>query len=132
MIELFVTVPAAAPNDIPPGVVAAPPILPLTTVDPFSPDIPFLLIAPILVPKAFANDEVTSTIKASIKTCFVLTSISSKTFAMTSKSSLCPLTIIDLVVSSIVIFRLDITLAPSAPCVANKSSKVVFASVGLM
>ncbi|OUT69126.1 MAG: hypothetical protein CBB76_08795 [Crocinitomicaceae bacterium TMED16] len=55
---------------------AAPPIVPVTTVEPFSPDIPFLDIAPILVPNSFAKVEVTSTIKASIRTCLVLTSIS--------------------------------------------------------
>ena len=54
-------------------------------------------------------------------------SISLMTASMVSRSGSCPLTIIDLVVSSTVIERLDIVLAPSAPCVANKASNVVFA-----
>ena len=53
VIELFVTVPAADPNEIPELVVAAPPIVPEIISDPTSPEVPFSVIAPILVPKAF-------------------------------------------------------------------------------
>ena len=52
VIELFVTVPAAAPNDIPAPVVAAPPIVPDIISDPASPETPFSVMAPILVPKS--------------------------------------------------------------------------------
>ena len=63
--------------------------------------LPFLLYAPPnLAPKALSNSESASTIKASIKTCFVLTSISLITLSTTSKSFSLPLTIIDLVVFS--------------------------------
>ena len=63
--------------------------------------LPFLLYAaPNLVPSALSNSESASTIKASIKTCFVLTSISLITLSTTSKSFSLPLTIIDLVVVS--------------------------------
>ena len=65
--------------------------------------------------KSLANEEVTSTTNASIKTCLVFTSISFITASITSKSSFWPLTIIDRVVSSTVIFKLFITAAPSAP-----------------
>ena len=92
----------------------------------------FSVIAPTLAPNALAKDEVTSTIKASISTCLVFTSISVSTASITSKSGLCPLTIIDRVVSSTVILTLLIVAAPSAPWIANKSSNVALACAGLI
>ena len=73
-----------------PAVVAAlpPAVIPEIVVVPFPCDVLSLtLIAPTLAPKAFANSEVASTINASIRTCFVLTSISLITESITSKSS---------------------------------------------
>ena len=82
--------PVGAPTDVPPTV---PPAL-----------IPFLVYAaPNAFPRALSKLDVASTMKASIKTCLVLTSISLITLSTTSKSFSYPLTIIDLVVFSSVI-----------------------------
>ena len=132
IIELFETVPAAALRATPAAVVAAPPTVPVIIVDPFSAAVPFSVIAPILDPNALAKSDVTSTIKASMSTCLVFISISVSTASITSKSGLCPLTMIDRVVSSTVILILLIVAAPSAPCVENKSSKVALACAGLI
>ena len=64
---------------------------------------PLLYMPPNLVPNCCSNSDSASTIKASIKTCLVLTSISLITLSTTSKSFSLPLTIIDLVVTSSVI-----------------------------
>ena len=132
MIELFVTVPAAAPNEIPLPTVAVPPIVPDIISEPFSPLVPFLVMAPTLDPKAFWKSEVAVTINASIKTCCVLTSISFSTASITSKSGFLPLTIIDLVIFSSVIWIVLKVLVPSGPWDLNKFSKVVLASDGLI
>ena len=50
VIELFVTVPAAAPNDMPAPSVAAPRMVPEIISEPLSPESPFSVIAPILDP----------------------------------------------------------------------------------
>ena len=55
---------------------------------------------PSRFPKFCSNVELASTIKASIKTCLVLLSISLITLSTISKSFSFPLTIIDLVVAS--------------------------------
>ena len=84
-----------------PEPVAAPTVLPPTVPPALT---PFLVYAaPNLFPSACSKLDVASTIKASIKTCFVLTSISLMTLSTTSKSFSFPLTIIDLVVFSSVI-----------------------------
>ena len=96
-------------------VAAFPPaVIPEIVVVPFAP-LSLTLIAPTLAPKALAKVEVASTINASIKTCFVFTSISLMTASIVSRSGSWPLTIIDLVVSSTVILKLVIVAAPSAP-----------------
>ena len=81
---------------------------------------------PNLVP-SFFKSEFASTINASIKTCFVLTSISPIILSTTSKSSLLPLTIIDRVVISSVIC---IGEKPTSPVEVNNSLIVVLASAG--
>ena len=68
---------------------------------------------------------------ASIKTCLVLISISLTTLSTTSKSFSLPLTIIDLVVISSVIWIGVKELSPPADCV-NNSSIVCFACDGVI
>ena len=135
---LFAIVPAAAPRATPPGVVAAPPTVPdITEESPLAFGPPFDM-APTLVPKACLNVESTVTINASIKTCFVFTSIALITASMVSTSDLLPLTIIDRVVFSTVILILLIELMGAAPAppveavLVYKSCKVFLACSGLM
>mgnify|MGYP005734633427 CR=1 FL=1 len=68
------------------------------------------------------------TTKASIRTCSVLISISARTLSTVSKSLSLPLTIIDLVAVSSVIFMGDVEASP-VPA-RNNSSIVVFANSG--
>ena len=63
----------------------------------------FFQYPPSFVPSSLSKSEFASTIKASIRTCFVLISISFITLSTTSRSFSFPLTIIDLVVVSSVI-----------------------------
>ena len=88
---------------------------------------PLWYAPPNLVPSALSKSESASTINASIKTCFVRTSISPIILSTTSKSSLFPLTIIDLVVTSSVIC---IGLKEDSPDEANNSVMVVLACAG--
>ena len=76
------------------------------------------------MPRALSKLEPASTINASIKTCFVRTSISPIILSTTSKSSLFPLTIMDLVVTSSVI---EIGLKDVSPDALNNSVIVVLA-----
>ena len=82
------------------------------------------------MPKACSKSESASTINASIKTCFVLTSISLITLSTTSKSFSLPLTIIDLVVTSSVIWIGEKEASPLTD--VNNSLIVAFACAGLI